>query len=162
MVADLIIHLVDLSSPEYEAHMETTQNVLHELGAAENPVLTVFNKIDRVENELEKLNARRISPGSIFISAQTSKGIPQLLDKLEEIFSSKNKENYYRIPLGRYDLVAKLKAQGNLLEEETTNEGFLVRGYPHGELVRALENFRKKGKINPVAVAFFDSQQESP
>ena len=46
LVADLIIHLVDLSSPEYEAHMETTQNVLHELGAAENPVLTVFNKID--------------------------------------------------------------------------------------------------------------------
>ena len=145
LVADLIIHLVDLSSPEYEAHMETTQDVLHELGAAENPVLTVFNNIDLVENELEKLNARRISPGSIFISAQTNKGIPQLLDKLEEIFSSKNKENYYRIPLGRYDLVAKLKAQGNLLEEETTNEGFLVRGYPHGELVRALENFRKKG-----------------
>ena len=145
LVADLIIHLVDLSSPEYEAHMETTQSVLRELGAAENPVLTVFNKIDLVENELEKLNARRISPGSIFISAQTNKGIPQLLDKLEEIFSSKNKENYYRIPLGRYDLVARLKAQGNLLEEETTNEGFLVRGYPQGELIRALDNFRKKG-----------------
>ena len=145
LVADLIIHLVDLSNPEYEAHMETTQSVLRELGAAENPVLTVFNKIDLVENELEKLNARRISPGSIFISAQTSKGIPQLLDKLEEIFSSKNKENYYKIPLGRYDLVARLKAQGNLLEEETTNEGFLVRGYPQGELIRALENFRKKG-----------------
>ena len=145
LVADLIIHLVDLSNPEYEAHMETTQSVLRELGAAENPVLTVFNKIDLVENELEKLNARRISPGSIFISAQASKGIPQLLDKLEEIFSSKNKENYYRIPLGRYDLVARLKAQGNLLEEETTNEGFLVRGYPQGELIRALDNFRKKG-----------------
>ena len=67
LVADLILHLVDLSNPEYEAQMETTAKVLAELGAADKELLTVYNKIDQLENGLEKLKAKEsfINPFSL-------------------------------------------------------------------------------------------------
>ena len=143
LVADLIIHLVDLSSPEYEAQMETTDRVLKELGAIENPLLTVYNKIDQIPDDIEKIRAKRISDQPIFISAQTTEGIPSLLNRLEEIFSSKSEECRYIIPLSRYDLVARLKAQGNLIEEETTKTGFQIKAFPQGELEHSLREFKK-------------------
>ena len=143
LVSDLIIHLVDLSSPEYEAQMATTYRVLKELGAIENPVITVFNKIDQLTDDIEKIRANIISDQPIFISAQTAEGVPSLLDRLEEIFSSKSEVGHYMIPLSRYDLVARLKAQGNLIGEETTNTGFKIRAYPKGKLKNSLKEFKK-------------------
>ena len=59
--------------------------------------------------------------------------VPSLLDRLEEFFLLKE-VGHYMIPLSRYDLVARLKAQGNLIGEETTNTGFKIRAYPKGKL----------------------------
>ncbi len=144
LVADLILHLVDLSNPEYEAQMETTARVLSELGAADKEVLTVYNKIDQLENGLEKLKAKRIFNHSVFISAQTGAGIPKLLDQFEQIFSGESGELSYLIPFERYDLVARLKSQGELMAEEAVEDGLRVRGTPRGELRHALEGYREK------------------
>ncbi|HAF58038.1 MAG TPA: GTPase HflX [Opitutae bacterium] len=148
LVADLILHLVDLSNPEYEAQMETTAKVLAELGAADKELLTVYNKIDQLENGLEKLKAKRIFHQSVFISAQTGDGISNLLAQLEEIFSRESGELLYLIPFDRYDLVARLKAQGELMEEETSEDGYRIKGTPRGELRHALEGYREKGEIS--------------
>ena len=143
LVADLIIHLVDISNPEYEAQMATTDRVLTELGAADKPLLTVYNKIDQLLNDVEKFKAKRIVTSSVFISAQTGEGIALLLDKLEEVFSSVSEEVTYLIPLARYDLVARLKAQGELIKEETTERGFFVTATPRGELCQLLAQYKR-------------------
>ena len=87
LVADLILHLVDFSNPQYEAQMSTTDEVLRELGASEKDVITVYNKIDRAHNDLEKLKAVNLASPAVFISAQTGEGINVLLSSLENFFS---------------------------------------------------------------------------
>ena len=44
--ADILVHVVDISHPQFEDHMQTVMNTLHDIGASDKPVITVFNKID--------------------------------------------------------------------------------------------------------------------
>jgi GTP-binding protein HflX len=143
LVSDLILHLVDLSNPEYEAQMKTTEKVLEELGAGEKEMLTVYNKIDSLESETEILHARRLAPSAVFLSARTGVGLATLLEQLEQTFAGQRSTCGYLIPLDRYDLVARLKSQGELVTEETTENGYLVRGSPRGALHQMLEGLRE-------------------
>jgi GTP-binding protein HflX len=144
LVADLVLHLVDFSNPQYEAQMSTTDDVLRELGAAEKELITVFNKMDLVENDLEKFKAKKLTGRSVFISANTGEGIDLLLVELEHFFASSAKPENFTLPYNRYDLVARLKSQGELIYEETTEEGYFVKGNPRGDLSSAFEKYRQK------------------
>ena len=144
LVADLVLHLVDFSNPQYEAQMSTTDDVLRELGAAEKELITVFNKMDLVENDLEKFKAKKLTGRSVFISANTGEGIDLLLAELEHFFASSAKPENFTLPYNRYDLVARLKSQGGLIFEETTEEGYTVKGNPRGDLSSAFEKYRQK------------------
>lgn len=144
LVADLVLHLVDFSNPQYEAQMSTTDDVLRELGASEKELITVFNKMDLVENDLEKFKAKKLTGRSVFISANTGEGIDLLLAELEHFFASTAKPENFTLPYNRYDLVARLKSQGGLIFEETTEEGYFVKGNPRGDLSSAFEKYRQK------------------
>ncbi|HNX07518.1 MAG TPA: GTPase HflX, partial [Bacteroidales bacterium] len=86
--ADVLIHVVDISHPEFEEQMEVVNQTLAEIGATEKPVITVFNKIDNYffekkdEDDLLSSGGRpfsleelqqtwmgKISTPSVFISA---------------------------------------------------------------------------------------------
>jgi len=79
--ADLILHLVDISSPFFEKRMETVERILAEIGIDEIPRLLVFNKIDLVEERIVKALMRRYR--AIGISARDPKTLGPLLDALE-------------------------------------------------------------------------------
>src|SRR5580700_11270989 len=74
LVADFLIHVVDITSPHFEKHRATTLSVLAELGAGDRPVLNVFNKVD-LADEAEIRAARQAVPDALFVSARTGKGI---------------------------------------------------------------------------------------
>ena len=99
LVADLILHVVDLSNPEFEAQMITTEKVLAELGAENKEVLTVYNKVDLVADENVKLKANLLSPKKAFISAQTGEGTKELCQQLENCFQKVGQSFVYLIPL---------------------------------------------------------------
>jgi GTP-binding protein HflX len=142
LVADLILHVVDLSNGEFEAQMQTTEKVLAELGAADKEVLTVYNKIDQIVDENIRFKANRLSSQSVFISAHTGEGISTLCDFLENIFRGERKKEFYTIPLNRYDLVARLKSQGELIREETTETGYEVEATPRDGLFQLLQAYK--------------------
>lgn len=76
--ADLLLHVVDASAPDRERHMRAVDAVLDEVGAAAVPVITVFNKIDRLAPaELEGLQGAR--PDAAFVSGQQGGGVSALL-----------------------------------------------------------------------------------
>ena len=79
--ADLLLHVIDGSHPRYQKQSEAVFNVLRELGADTKPVITVFNKIDRLENAnaVERLLRHE---NSVAISALTGQGLPELIDKI--------------------------------------------------------------------------------
>ena len=99
--ADILVHVVDVSAPDFEEQMEVVQKTLRDIGAGDKPQYLVFNKIDRYEPEpwdefsltpkgpehrtLEELKAEWIDSKKIpciFISALSRDGLPKLRDDI--------------------------------------------------------------------------------
>ncbi|MBI5238557.1 MAG: GTPase HflX, partial [Deltaproteobacteria bacterium] len=79
--ADILIHLVDISSPDFEERIKTVDKLFDEIGLFEIPRLLVFNKADLVDPvEAKNLAVRR---GAVLISAADTSTLPTLLKELE-------------------------------------------------------------------------------
>jgi GTP-binding protein HflX len=76
--ADLLLHVVDASAPAFEEQMRTTRQVLGELRLDERPILTVFNKVDRIDREAFRSREEPLAPGAVFLSAATGEGLEEL------------------------------------------------------------------------------------
>lgn len=80
--ADIIIHVVDSSNPDYERQMETVYSTLESLGVSGKPIFTLFNKADCVEGE--NVFKDPIADKVFMISAKSGTGIAELREFLEE------------------------------------------------------------------------------
>jgi GTP-binding protein HflX len=80
--ADLLLHVVDASSPDRERQMAAVRNVLSEVGAQRVPVLEVFNKSDRLDTA-ERARIDAVHPAALCVSALTGEGIDELIAVLE-------------------------------------------------------------------------------
>ena len=76
--ADLLLHVVDSTERDPDAHIEAVNTVLEELGALQRPRLLVFNKIDALGDEIALLGLRAQHPGAAFVSASTRDGVGAL------------------------------------------------------------------------------------
>ena len=96
--ADLLLHVVDLSHPNYHAQMKTTEEVLTEIGAGSIPMLLVFNKIDLVDERfLGKILQKKYS-GSIAISAHEWEDVKRLRSHLFNYFMTKFRQIKLTVP----------------------------------------------------------------
>ena len=98
--ADLLLHVVDGSNPDFLAQIEQVQRVLAEIGAAQVPQLLVFNKLDALENArwpLHMVDMFEVNdPDSetarslqrVFVSAQSGQGLPVLRQLLADLAGS--------------------------------------------------------------------------
>lgn len=85
--ASLLLHLVDISNPQFEAHIESVKKILQELNLETKPVLMVFNKIDKVEPFMVLNACKRYN--AIGISAIDSKTVLPLIDAIKSQIWSK-------------------------------------------------------------------------
>ena len=89
--ADLLLHVVDASNPNFPEQMAEVQNVLREIGAADVPQLLVFNKLDMMDAERQPLQLQDtmevdgLQVPRIFVSAQKGTGLPALRLQLAEM-----------------------------------------------------------------------------
>jgi|CZKI01.1.fsa_nt_gi GTP-binding protein HflX len=127
LVADFLIHVVDITSPHFEKHRATTLSVLAELGAGDSPALNVFNKVD-LADESEIRAARQAVPDALFVSARTGKGIAALEDRFREMIAHGLGTVQLLVPLDRYDVVARLHELGHVQAQEHREDGILVTG----------------------------------
>ncbi|OPY66347.1 MAG: GTPase HflX [Syntrophorhabdaceae bacterium PtaU1.Bin034] len=79
--ATLLLHLVDISSPDFEERIATVNSVIDALGLSEKKKLLVFNKIDRVDRKFMKILESRYS--AVSISCVTEEGIGKLVETME-------------------------------------------------------------------------------
>src|SRR3954466_6280166 len=127
VVADFLIHLLDASNPNVDQHHATTLAVLGELGAADRPMLTVFNKTDLLdEHTLARLRAQH--PEALFISVHSGDGLEELLRHCEALATDDTESADLLIPHDRYDLVAKLHGIGHVKKQESVDEGTRLSG----------------------------------
>ena len=113
LVADFLIHVVDVTSPHFEKHRSTTLSVLAELGAGDRPVVNVFNKVD-LADAVELRAARQAVPDALFLSARTGAGIDALVERCREMIAHSYGTVTLLVPHDRYDIVARLHALGHV------------------------------------------------
>jgi GTP-binding protein HflX len=76
--ADLVLHIIDGASPDRERHVTAVQRVLEEVGAADVPVLDVYNKADMLSAD-EQRRLQTADPTAALISARSGTGVAELL-----------------------------------------------------------------------------------
>jgi GTP-binding protein HflX len=101
--------------------------VLEELGADAKKTLTVFNKIDRVEDPMTKAMLRNSHPDALFISVHSGDGLDLLVGKLGELVGNGSREIMLRVPHDRADLLARLHREGVVHETTYEAEFSLIR-----------------------------------
>jgi len=116
VLADFLVHVLDISAPQVEEFHHTTLDVLKELGADQKRILTVFNKIDRLPDNTARVTAMRHHPDAVFISTVTGEGLDTLCDRMADLLAGQVAHLRLRIPHTRGDLVALLHQQARINE----------------------------------------------
>jgi len=123
--ADLLLHVIDASSPSWEEHRLVVDEVLAELGAQEKAVLHVFNKVDRMApGEAEALAARlrELLPDSVVVSAVEPGGTRPLISALQAAASRGKVETEVRLAAGDGKRLAELHRAGEVLSTAVDEE----------------------------------------
>jgi GTP-binding protein HflX len=130
--ADLLVHVVDISHPQAEEQIDAVNTVLMEIGAAEKPVLMVFNKVDRLAGGIAPL-MREKYPHAVSISAKTGEGITPLLAELGTQLRPIREFLDLRVPQEKAAVIARIHAVGQVVESRYggKNARFKVRIPPH-------------------------------
>lgn len=137
--ADMILHVVDASNPQMDVHMHVVYETLNQLEVGDKPIITVFNKIDRLEAGEEMILKDFRAEKTLNISAKQMQGLEELKDAMEEIFR-KSKVLIERVfDYRRAGDIAVIRKYGQLLEEEYRAEGIFVRAYVPKDVYAQLE-----------------------
>ncbi len=121
VVADVLLHIVDSSNPEYENQIIVVDEVLSDIGADDKPKIIVYNKCDKKEEEIIKS-----SVFDVFISAKKKEGLDELMRAIGEIAPGKKQEMKILIPYSDGSLVSELHSTQKVLSEEYTENGTVL------------------------------------
>ncbi len=130
--ADIIIHVVDASNPQMDEQMHVVYDTLRQLGAEGKPVITLFNKQDRLEQEVSVRDFQ--AEYAIPVSAKTGQGLDELKRALLEII---RREQIYIERLYGFSEAGKIqliRSKGQLISEEYVPEGIAVTAYVPKEI----------------------------
>ena len=121
--ADLLLHVVDLSQKNYQSQIATVEGVLKELGIGEKPLVVVYNKIDRLDDDPMLPN----DESSVAVSAVTGTGLSTLQRLLVELSAGDSVTLELEIPFAEGKLLAQLRERGEIIEEEYRASDVLLR-----------------------------------
>ena len=115
--ADVLLHVIDISNPEWEAQARVVDGLISQLGASETPCLRVFNKCDAYIGILPH------GDDIVCISARSGEGADALVSKLLELLDRGKKQVRLEIPYSDAGIVDLLKREVAVLSMEYTDTG---------------------------------------
>ena len=130
--ADILIHVVDASSPQMEIQMGVVYETLHQLGADDRPVITVFNKQDLLAEP--KSFRDHHAELCVAASARTGQGMEEIKAGIEQILRSQKIYIERLYPYDQAGLIQIIRRKGELLSEEYQAEGIFVKAYVTKEI----------------------------
>jgi GTP-binding protein HflX len=128
--ADLVLHVIDASSPTWEEQRAVVEQVLDELGAHERPKLVVFNKIDLLpEAELLALQERvsGLVPNAVYVSTVTDGGLDPLKRALEAATRSRRPVAEIRVPIADGKTLSDIHNGGEVLDQKVDGDFMVLR-----------------------------------
>lgn len=127
VLADIIVHVVDASSPQMEQQMHVVYETLRELGAEGKPIVTLFNKQDKLEGE--RICKDLQADYSLRISAKTGQGLEEFRAVLERILLEQQIYIERLYPYSQAGRIALIRQRGQLISEEYLPEGIQIKAY---------------------------------
>ena len=125
--ADIILHIVDSSSEQMDSHQEIVYETLKNLQVTDKPVITFFNKQDKLSPDCTKIFKDINADYTITGSIKKRDGLEKMTELLEKILS---KQNIYIDKILPYNEAGKLqmiRQYGQLISEEYIEQGIAVR-----------------------------------
>jgi GTPase len=128
--ADLLLHVVDASHPQWEEQRATTEEVLDEIGTADVPRLLVFNKVDLLPEETLLALQERVTQyvaNAVFVSAVAEHGLEPLRRALLAALRTRRPIAEISLPVSDGKLLAEIHRNGEVLEQKTVGERLVIR-----------------------------------
>ena len=106
--SDLILHVIDASSEDLEIQYKTTMSILKDIDVLDKNIITVFNKVDKVNTEDINLPLKVLPEKKIYISAKKDENMDGLLKIIEDNLEEKYFDVKLKFAYGDTDLLYKL------------------------------------------------------
>ncbi|RKX29115.1 MAG: GTPase HflX [Verrucomicrobia bacterium] len=146
VVADFLIQVMDVTSPDMDKHAATTKRVLTEIEADGKRTITVLNKIDLCDSEdLDRIRSHH--PDALCVSAVTGEGLEELSIRIADLLNENATIMELLIPHDRYDIISRLHEVGGITKQDTRDEGVFIKGNFPNSIVGLLETFRTKDEL---------------
>lgn len=137
--ADFLIHVIDIANPYWELQRDAVYETLAELGVTEKPIITVFNKADRVK---ENFLLRRLVAeyeNSVYLSARYAQGISYLMERIVATVQSLLVTVEARLPYSESHLLAECYEYGRVLAVDYREDGIHLRAQVIPEIAARLK-----------------------
>src|ERR1700730_12616348 len=129
--ADLLLHVVDVSSERATERADVVQGVLADLGVGDRPKLMIMNKADLLDDaaeELERTLPEARAADSVVVSAHLGWNIGELVERIEAMLERGFLRVRVRIPYDQAALVDLFHRKGSIATERHTDKGTLITG----------------------------------
>ncbi len=116
--ADILVHIIDLSHPLFEEHIQVVNKILKELGISDTPVMHVFNKVDIIKED-ENLGAiQNKYSNAVFISAKKQIRLERLKLKLVEMITDQYIEKEIDLDYSNFHLMQGVRNLGEVIKQQ--------------------------------------------
>lgn len=122
--ADILLHVIDSSSPDFEDQIEVVENVLRDIGASDKPIIGVYNKFDISSPEF--LKTLRYDK-NVNISAKTKLNMDKLLEAIQDVAPGKKQEILILLPYSLGGELSEIHTNQKVISEEYTENGIKIR-----------------------------------
>jgi GTPase len=116
--ADLLLHVLDISHPKMVEQSVAVYDVLRHLKAEEKSVISVLNKMDRIDSPPVIERLLREYPNPVAISALQGIGLETLFERIEQYFASDSKKFTFYIPYGDSGVVSQIHEFARIVSQE--------------------------------------------
>jgi GTP-binding protein HflX len=143
--ADVILQVLDLSSPAVAEQAETVEKVLAELGAAHKPRVVALNKVDLLGPAARRRAVAALSaryPDAVAISATNKLGLPNLLEAIDQASRGDVVKLEILVPYGREGVLAELRRIGGVEKTEYVEGGTRAWGWVARHAARRFESYK--------------------
>ena len=148
--SDLLLHIVDVSHPEFQKQIVAVEEVLQKLNALGKPIITIFNKIDLVNNRPLLHRLERKYKDSLSISAKNGWGLSRLYDGIIKHFGKERITIDLVIPQTRNDLVSLVYEKGMVISRDYDGKDILLRAQLDRRTAHILKEFIRKRRRREV------------
>ena len=135
--ADLLLHVIDLSNPDWMEQAEVVEKLIVQLGAEQTPCIRVFNKCDACFGELPR------GERTVCISARTGEGTAELLEAIQKELGSRQKRATLLLPYDRAGALEMLHREAKVLRTEYRDNGIEIEAVLRPELWGRVREFAR-------------------